>query len=165
MKRLLLFASVAVAAALAFLIAPAAASAKAGASFKSARLAQAKSASVEVRFDLSAPQGGPFPADRVTVPDPSQLTGLRVDLPTTGLDCTADPRPSDCNDVNVLNVLDGFNLQPRLSIPFTGPIDPASVSSENVFVFKLACLIATCPGDSRVGINQVVWDPATNTLY
>jgi hypothetical protein len=118
-----------------------------------------------VRFDLSDPQSGPFPADRFTVPDLSQLTGLRVDLPTTGLDCTADPRPSDCNDIEVLDTLDGFNLQPRLAIPFTGPIDPESVSSENVFLFKLSCLITTCPGDSRVGINQVVWDPATNTLY
>jgi hypothetical protein len=64
-------------------------------------LAGAKSASVEVRFDLSDPQGGPFPADRFTVPDLSELTGLRVDLPTTGLDCSADPRPSDCNDIDV----------------------------------------------------------------
>src|SRR5215471_2708893 len=106
MKRQLLFVSVAVAVALGFLIAPAAASAKASISFKSARLARAQSASVEVRFDLSVPQGGPFPADRFTVPDLSQLTGLRVDLPTTGLDCNA--RPSDCNDIGVLDTLDGF---------------------------------------------------------
>src|SRR5215813_10505981 len=78
---------------------------------------------VEVRFDFSDPQGGPFPTDRFTVPDASQLTGLRVDLPTP--DCSL--RPSDCADIDVLNRLDGFNLQPRLSIPFTGPIDPASV--------------------------------------
>src|SRR5262249_28097044 len=120
---------------------------------------------VQVRFDLSDPRGGPFPADRFTVPDPTQLTGLRVELPTTGLDCSADPRPSDCNDIQVLNTLDGFNLQPRLSIPFTGPIDPASVSSDTVFLFRLGCLITTCPCDRSVGINQVVWDPATNTLY
>src|SRR5262245_9318289 len=165
MKRLLLFASVAVAAALAFLIAPAAASAKASASFAAALPAARAQEGVQVRFDISDPQGGPFPADRFTVPDATQLTGLRVDLPTTGLDCTADPRPSDCNDIDVLDTLDGFNLQPRLSIPFTGPIDPASVSSDTVFLFKLSCLIASCPGVSRVGINQVVWDPATNTLY
>jgi hypothetical protein len=165
MKRHLLFVAVAVGVALTFLIVPAATSAKASTSFKSARLAGARSASVEVRFDLSDPQRGPFPADRFTVPDLSELTGLRVNLPTTRLDCSADPHPSDCNDVDVLNTLDGFNLQPRLSIPFTGPIDPASVSSETVFLFKLGCLITSCPGDSRVGINQVVWDPATTALY
>jgi hypothetical protein len=116
---------------------------------------------VEVRFDLSDPHGGPFPADRFTVPDATQLTGLRVNLPKP--DCSV--RPSDCDDLDVLNTLDGFNLQPRLSIPFTGPIDPATVSSDTVFLFKLGCLNTTCPGASRVGINQVVWDPATNTLY
>ncbi len=114
---------------------------------------------VEPRFDLTDPAGGPFPADRFTVPDESQLTGLRVNLPEP--DCSV--RPSDCDDIDVLNTLDGFNLQPRLSIPFTGPIDVATVSSEAMFLFKLSCTI--CPGGSVVGINQVVWDPATNTLY
>src|SRR5262249_2974158 len=79
-------------------------------------------------------------------------------------DCTA--RPSDCTDVRVLNELDGFNLEPRLSVPFTGPIDPSSVSIDHVnvaasavFLFKLG------PDSGFVAINQVVWDPVTNTLY
>ena len=54
MKRQLLFVSVAVAVALAFLVTPAAASAKASTSFKSARLAGARSASVEVRFPFAS---------------------------------------------------------------------------------------------------------------
>lgn len=124
---------------------------------------------VEVRFDLSDPQGGPFPADRFTVPDGSQLTGLRVNLPKP--DCSA--RPSDCDDIDVLNSLDGFNLQPRLSIPFTGPIDPATVSSETLFLFKPGsdedCVVRFGLGlgsdEDCVGINQAVWDPATSTLY
>jgi hypothetical protein len=37
-------------------------------------------------------------------------------------------RPSDCEDVGVINTLDGFNMQPRLSIPFDGPIDVATVT-------------------------------------
>jgi hypothetical protein len=114
-----------------------------------------------VRLDLTDPQGGPFPADRFTVADSTQLTGVRVNLPKP--DCSV--RPSDCNDIDVLNTLDGFNLQPRLSIPFTGAIDPETVSSTTVFLFKVSCPISICAGDSRVGINQVVWDPATNTLY
>ena len=32
-------------------------------------------------FDLANPQSGPFPSDRFTVADASQLTGRRVDLP------------------------------------------------------------------------------------
>jgi hypothetical protein len=116
---------------------------------------------VQVRFDLTDPLGGPFPADRFTVPDATRLTGLHVELPKS--DCSV--YRSDCDDIDVLNALDGFNLQPRLSIPFTWPINPATVSSDTVFLFKLSCLISVCPGGTRVGINQVVWDPATNTLY
>jgi hypothetical protein len=63
------------------------------------------------------------------VPDSTQLTRLRVNLPRP--DCAI--RPSDCADVDVINTLDGFNLQPRLSIPFDGSIDPASVNSSNLF--------------------------------
>jgi hypothetical protein len=69
--------------------------------------------SVQPRFDLTEPSGGPFPSDRFTVPDPTQVTGLRVNLPKP--DCAL--RRSDCEDIDVLNTLDGFNLQPRLSVP------------------------------------------------
>src|SRR6266508_3210667 len=119
----------------------------------------AANGSVEPRFDLTDPSGGPFPSDRFTVPDPAQLTGLRVNLPKP--DCAL--RPSDCEDIDVLNTLDGFNLQPRLSVPFTGPIDPSTVSSDTVFLFKLSC--TTCLGGSFVGITQAVWDPEANTLH
>jgi len=55
--------------------------------------------------------------------------------------------------------LDGFNLQPRLSIPFSGPIDVSTVSSRTVFLVRLGH-----SGDP-VGINQIVWDPVANTLH
>ena len=67
-------------------------------------------------------------------------------------------RPSDCEDIDVLNTLDGFNLQPRISIPFSGPIDPTSVNSSNVFLVRLADFQVT-------GINQIAWEPAANTLH
>ena len=67
-------------------------------------------------------------------------------------------RPSDCADVDVLNTLDGFNMQPRISIPFTGAIDPASVNSSNVFLIRLHDFDVT-------GINQIAWELATNTLH
>ena len=65
-----------------------------------------------------------------TVEDANQATGLRVSLPLP--DCAA--RPSDCEDVAVLNTLDGFSLQPRLSIPFSGAVELATVSSDTVFL-------------------------------
>jgi hypothetical protein len=76
----------------------------------------AESAGVRARFDLDDRRGGPFPSDRYTVADTTQNTGLRVNLPKP--DCVA--RPNDCQDLDVINTLDGFNVQPRLSIPFDG---------------------------------------------
>jgi hypothetical protein len=116
--------------------------------------ATAQAARVTPGFDLSSPSGAPFPTDRYTVADPTQLTGLRVDLPRPN--CTV--RPSDCADIAVLNTLDGFNVQPRLSIPFTGAIDVASVSSADVFLVRLSDGAVT-------GINQIAWEPAVNTLH
>lgn len=57
----------------------------------------------------------------------------------------------------MLNTLDGFNVQPRLSIPFTRPADLSTVSSDTVF-------LADSSG-RRVGINQTVWEPAATTLH
>ena len=76
-------------------------------------------------FDLDTPDRGPFPSDRFTVADASQLTNRRINLPLPD----AASRPSDYADVSVINTLDGFNLQPRLSIPFSGPIDVTTVNS------------------------------------
>jgi dienelactone hydrolase len=117
---------------------------------------------VEPLFDLRSPDTAPFPSNRFAVFELRNLTGLRVNLPQP--DCAT--RPSDCNDVAVLNSLDGFNLQPRLRIPFSGAIDPSSVNSSNVFLVRLGD--TTRLGRNRrevVGINQVVWDTATNTLF
>src|SRR5215212_3135172 len=117
---------------------------------------------VHALFDLTSHTGGPFPSDRFSVADPSQNTGLRVNLPKP--DC--DTRPSDCEDLDVINTLDGFNLQPRLSIPFDGPIDAATVTSETVFLVSLGdALDQEDRGGHRVAINQVVWDQLTNTLH
>ena len=46
-------------------------------------------------------------------------------------------RPSNCADIDVLDTLDSFNLQPRISIPFSGPDDPDGVDSSNVFLVRL----------------------------
>src|SRR5712691_145265 len=97
--------------------------------------------------------GQPFPTNLSTVPDASQITGLRVDLPKP--DCAT--HPSDCADIDVLDTLDGFNIQPRISVPFSAPIDVSTVSSSTVFLVG--------PQDHVVGINQAVWDALTKTLH
>lgn len=102
---------------------------------------------------FAASAGQPFPSNLHTTADASQVTGLRVDLAKP--DCAV--RPSDCADIDVLNTLDGFNIQPRISVPFSGPIDLATATSDNIFLVG--------PGYHVVGINQVVWEPAANTLH
>jgi dienelactone hydrolase len=122
--------------------------------------ALATAGGVQPLFDLASPAGGPFPSDRFTVLDFTQNTLLRVNLPKP--DCAV--RVSDCADLDVINTLDGFNLQPRLSIPFSGPIDVTSVSSDTVFLVRLGDALGGHGGEV-IGINQVVWDPGTNTLH
>ncbi len=68
--------------------------------------------------------------------------------------------------MDVINTLDGFNLQPRLSIPFDGPIDVDTATSETVFLISLGS--TTSRGDRGgkvIGINQIVWDTLTTSLY
>ncbi|HET7871992.1 MAG TPA: hypothetical protein VFL42_05730 [Terriglobales bacterium] len=122
-------------------------------------------------FNLQSTTQSPFPSDRFTLLDPGQNTGLRVALPTPN--CATNP--SDCADIALLNQLDGFNPQPRLSIPFDGAIDVSSVSSSTIFLVQLPAnfvfgrefedddLSGFTP--NIIGINQIVWDPATLTLF
>jgi hypothetical protein len=120
--------------------------------------------SVHALFDLSAPVTGPFPSDWFTVADISHNTGRRVSLPLP--DC--ETRRSDCENIAVLNSLDGFNLQPRLSVPFSGSIDANSVTSDTVFLVSLGSTLSDqgyMPPGTVVGINQVVWDTFTTTLH
>src|SRR5262247_1261123 len=112
-------------------------------------------AGVRALFNLDHPSGGPFPSDWFTVRDGSHNTGRRVALPLP--DC--DVHPSDCEDLEVINTLDGFNLQPRLSIPFDGAVDVSTVTSDTVFLISLGSILnhGGNPPGTVVGINQIVW--------
>jgi hypothetical protein len=125
-------------------------------------IAQGPDGDVIAGFDLGAPETGPFPSDIFTVADATHNTGRRVGYPYP--DCGA--RPSDCDDIAVINTLDGWGLQTQISIPFSGDIDPSSVSSESIFVVSLeSTRPGNAPGGQRIGINQTVWDVATRTLH
>src|SRR5215472_1882789 len=122
---------------------------------------------VHVLFGLDDPEKGIFPSDIFAVADDAQKTGLRVNLPPP--DCAV--RASDCADLALINVLDGFNLQPRVTVPFDGNIDPTSVNSKNALFVELgnADVDATAThGETRtphvIGVNQLVWDPALRVL-
>ncbi|WP_249523490.1 hypothetical protein [Modestobacter marinus] len=93
-----------------------------------------------------------FPTDDLTVPDRGQLTGRRVALPTT--DCGA---PISCGLVQQLNQLDGFDLDPRIAVQYDAAVDPAQAAAR--------ITVQEARGGWRTGVDRVVWDPATNTLY
>ncbi|MGJ5820602.1 Ig-like domain-containing protein [Paludibaculum fermentans] len=109
--------------------------------------------SVTVAFNPTDPAIGPFPSDFMTVPDDTQKTGRRVNLPLPG----CDQRSGDCQELTLINELDGFNVQARLTVRFNGSIDPATLRGGVVLVWL--------DGSNRVtGVNRVSWDPATNTM-
>ena len=138
---------------------------------------------VQPLFDLSSPETSPFPSDRFTVAEIENLSRRRVNLPLPG-DCIANK--SDCEDIRVLNELDGFSTRPLVSIPFDGDIDPSTVAG-NVFFVALGDATDawsdsgpdSVPADDAdheslrdrrqfgrvTGSNQIVWDPATRMLH
>jgi hypothetical protein len=126
---------------------------------------QAETPAVHALFDvihLDTTTASPFPTNRFTIADQTQNTGLQVNLPSP------DPtmHPSDFQDIQVINTLDGFNIQPRLSIPFDGLIDVKSVNSQDVFLINLRDTVDQREhGSHTVGINQIVLDPASTTLH
>ena len=95
-----------------------------------------------------------FPTDTLTVPDPAQATGLRVNLPLP--DCTT--QPSTCSEIAALNLLDGFSVNPRIAVTFSGPVDTSTIR-DNIFI---------APTDAPFDVtwtNQIVYDPTTYTIY
>ena len=97
-----------------------------------------------------------FPSNLLTVRDHSQPTGLRVNLPKP--DCTV--YVTDCQNVDVINTLDGFSLLPRVSVRFNGPIDPLTVSSSTVHLYDTSCVFC-----KPIGIERATWEPAATTLH
>ncbi|AOW15684.1 hypothetical protein LPB72_00825 [Hydrogenophaga crassostreae] len=112
---------------------------------------------VTVRYDDDA---SPFPSNRLTRLDYANVTFRRVDLPKP--DCAV--QVSDCADIDVINTLDGFSTQPRITVPFDGDIDLASVSSDTVYLLNLGDTVGRRGYGEKVGINQVLWDPSSQTL-
>jgi len=124
-------------------------------------LAVTYAVATEVLFSATDRSKTVFPSDAFTVLDLGQNTLRRVNLAKP--DCAANQ--VRCDDIDVLNTLDGFNPQPRITIPFSGPIDVSTVSSESIFLVSLGSTTGGGSIGEKVGINQAVWDPDHNTLY
>jgi len=91
-----------------------------------------------------------FPDDSLTVADPTQLTGRRMNLRYP--DCTV--RPSDCDEVRLINQLDGFDIDPRITIGFNRRIDLAKVTRDSVFLHR----VGDTSQAGRIGLRRLVLD-------
>ncbi|MCL5744470.1 MAG: hypothetical protein M1541_11185 [Acidobacteria bacterium] len=124
----------------------------------------ANAAGVKVRFDPASPEVGPYPSDFLTSADMAQITGKRVQLPLP--DC--EGQPDSCRELDLINQLDGFNLSPRVHVRFSAPVDPDSFK-DGIILVALDNLFADEPGRHNngdiVAINQIIYDPDTNTVY
>ena len=119
---------------------------------------------VTVNWNPQDPTIGPYPTDVLTTPDSTQKNGMRINLPMP--DCAT--APSDCQDVQLLNQLDGFQTVPRITVNFSGPIDVNSVHHA-IYYVALDNLTNEERGINYTGqmlyTTQMIYDPTTNTLY
>ena len=105
-----------------------------------------------------------FPANAFLVRDSRQATGHRVnfrlgrDYPIVGgrlrKRCTSATY-SICDGYMELNRLDGFDLQPRVVVPFTGAIDLKSVNASDFYLSR---------GSEKIALGQLTFDPQTKIL-
>jgi hypothetical protein len=99
-----------------------------------------------------------FPDNFFAVADAAQVSGLRVNF-RAGVDYPAcdSSNYSICDAFAMLDHLDGFDLQPRVTVPLTGAVDLTTVDDSNFYI--------TDDGGTFVsGMRQLVFDPASNTL-
>jgi pimeloyl-ACP methyl ester carboxylesterase len=99
---------------------------------------------------------GPFPADALTVLDRSQATGLRVNLPPSEDSCTSESSPV-CSNLASLNQLDGFSINPRLMVCFSGPVNTATL--------PVGIGLVELPRRAAIGIDQVIFDAKSNCAF
>lgn len=115
-------------------------------------------------FDYASLNASPFPSDAFTTPDAGQRTGVRINLPSPS--CSSEP--TTCAEVELINQLDGFSVNPRIRVSFPGPVDWNTLRA-GIHVVWLNDLYYDEAGMRPAGhitsLNQVLYDPSTNTAY
>jgi dienelactone hydrolase len=109
-----------------------------------------------VLFDPSSTTLGPFPTNFLTTSDTTQQTGLRVNLPVLS-NCSSASAPSVCSNEPLLNLLDGFSVNPRLMVCFSAPVDPNTLQT--------GINIVPVSGGSPISINQIIYDPGSMCAF
>jgi hypothetical protein len=120
-------------------------------------------AGVRVEFNPADPAVGPFPTDFLTTQNADMKTGRQVALPLPPED-----RPSDRAEIAALNQLDGFNVQARIAVKFSGPPNPETLKDGIFYIWLDTAYpreFTVLPAKTVTRINRVVFDPVTNTVY
>lgn len=107
-------------------------------------------------FNSASLAEGPFPSDLLTSPSSGEKTGLQVSIPAAP--CSASFAGAICGDTSQLNVLDGFSINPRTMVCFSGAINPATLKNGITYL----------PLDGSSGpiyINQIFYDPNSNCAF
>lgn len=110
-----------------------------------------------VLFQPTSPAVGPFPSNALTVAASSQKTGLQVNLPPPS-GCTLMSTASQCVNLELLNQLDGFSVNPRITVCFSAPVNVSTLNN-GIFFFPVNKF------GLPIGTNQVIFDPAGLCAY
>ncbi|MFN7937323.1 MAG: Ig-like domain-containing protein [Bryobacteraceae bacterium] len=122
-------------------------------------------AGVKVLFDPSKPEIGPFPTDYLTAPSTTAKTGRKVRMPAPP-DCAATPNA--CQEAWLLEQFDGFNVQARVRVKFSGAVN-AQTLKDGIYLVTRENLTDEERGARATGavvrLNQVVYDAKNFTAY
>jgi hypothetical protein len=113
--------------------------------------------STTVLFQPSSPSVGPYPTNALTLKSDIQKTGLQVNLPLPA-GCTVLSTSADCINKQLLNQLDGFSVNPRIMVCFSGPVDVTTLP-------KGISITAVDRDEPSIAINQLLFDPAGMCAY
>jgi Bacterial Ig-like domain len=108
-------------------------------------------------FQPFSPSVGPYPNNALTIQTTTQKTGVQVNLPLPA-GCTLLSTSAQCINTRLLNQLDGFSVNPRITVCFSGPVDVATLRQG----IKIIAADHEAP---PIGINQVIFDPAQTCAY
>ena len=116
-------------------------------------------------FDPSKPEIGPFPTDYLTAPSTTAKTGRKVRMPAPP-DCAATPNA--CQEAWLLEQFDGFNVQARVRVKFSGAVNPQTLK-DGIYLVTRENLTDEERGARATGavvrLNQVVYDAKNFTAY
>jgi len=113
--------------------------------------------STTVLFQPLSPSVGPYPTNALTLKSDIQKTGLQVNLPLPA-GCTVLSTSADCINKQLLNQLDGFSVNPRIMVCFSGSVDVTTLP-------KGISITAVDRDEPSIAINQLLFDPAGMCAY